>query len=309
MIRTSWQKYLPPNWAPIPVRWASSQHLAFEVEVAEPVAGRRARRRQRVEVVGRRQLGGLHGELGRRPADDDGEVVRRACRRAERLQLLEQPRQQRVLVEQRLGLLEQVRLVGAAAALGDEQELVGVAVDGADLDLRRQVRPGVALLVHRQRRHLAVAQVRREVGLLHAGGDRRFVAAAGHDELALLRLDDRRAGVLTHRQHAAGGDDGVLEQVEGDEAIVVGRLRVVEDAAQLFEVTGAEEVGDVVHRLGGQRGDRRRVDREERPERRVDGAHALGRDQSVLGGRPDPAAAVRCTTTLDRWSRRSREQR
>ena len=228
------------------------EHLALEVEVAEPVAGRRAGRRQRVEVVRRRQLGGLHGELGRRPADDDGEVVRRAGGGAERLHLLEQPRQQRLLVEQRLGLLEQVRLVGAAAALGDEQELVGVAVDGADLDLRRQVGAGVALLVHRQRGHLAVAQVRREVRLLHAGGDRRLVAAAGHHELALLRLDDRRAGVLAHRQHAAGGDDGVLQQVEGDEAVVVGRLRVVEDAAQLLEVAGAQEVGDVVHRLGGQ---------------------------------------------------------
>ena len=201
----------------------------------------------------RSELGGLHGELGRRPADDNSEVVGRACRGAEGLQLLEQPRQQRLLVEQRLGLLEEVRLVGAPAPFGDEQELVGVTVDGADLDLRRQVGPRVALLVHRQRGHLAVAQVRREVGLLHAGGDRRLVAAAGDHELALLRLDDRRARVLAHRQDTAGGDHGVLQQVEGDETIVVGGLRVVEDPAQLFEVAGAQEVGDVVHRLGGQR--------------------------------------------------------
>ncbi len=84
------------------------EHLAFEIEVAEPMAGRRANRRKRVEVVRRRQLGGLDGELGRRPADDDGEVVGRAGGGSERLQLLEQPGQQRVLVEQRLGLLEQV---------------------------------------------------------------------------------------------------------------------------------------------------------------------------------------------------------
>ena len=184
----------------------------------------------------RRQLGGLHGELRRRAADDDSEVVRRAGRRPERLQLVEQPRQQRVLVEQRLGLLEEVRLVGAAATLGDEQELVGVAVDGADLDLRRQVGAGVALVVHRQRSHLAVAQIRREVGLLHPGGDGGLVAAAGHHELALLGLDDRGARVLAHRQHAAGGDGRVLEQVEGDEAIVVRRLRVVEHTTQLLEV-------------------------------------------------------------------------
>ena len=86
-------------------------------------------------------------------------MVRRAGRGAERLHLLEEPRQQRLLVEQRLGLLEQVALVGAAAALGHEQELVGVAVDGGDLDLGRQVVAGVLLVVHVERRHLAVAQV------------------------------------------------------------------------------------------------------------------------------------------------------
>ena len=167
-MRTSWQKYLPPNWAPMPVCWDELQDLALELDVAEAVAGDGALRGQRVEVVRRRQLGRLDRELGRRPADDDGEVVRRARRGAERLHLLEDPRQQRRLVEQRLGLLVEVRLVGAAAALGDEQELVGVAVDGGDLDLGRQVRAGVLLLVHRDRRHLAVAQVRRLVGLLHA---------------------------------------------------------------------------------------------------------------------------------------------
>ncbi len=243
---------------------------------------RRTRRRQRVEVVSRGQLGGLDGELRRRSADHDGEVIRRAGCRAERLQLLEQPRQQRLLVEQRLGLLEQVRLVGAAAALGDEQELVGVAVDGADLDLRRQVGTGVAFLEHRHRGHLAVAKVGREVRLLDPGGDRRFVAAARHHELALLGLDDRRAGVLAHRQHAAGGDGGVLEQVESDEAVVVRRLRVIEDVAQLFEMRRAQEVGDVAHRLGGERADRRTADPQEGPEGCLHGVDAVSGEQSVL---------------------------
>ena len=132
-MRTSWQKYLPPNWAPMPVRWASSSTLRSSSTSRKPWPDGEPAGGQRVEVVGRGQLGGLHGELRRRAADDDGEVVRRAGRGAEGLHLVEQPRQQRGLVEQRLGLLEQVRLVGAAAALGDEQELVGVAVDGAIL--------------------------------------------------------------------------------------------------------------------------------------------------------------------------------
>ena len=48
-------------------------------------------------------------------------------------------------------------------------------------------------------------------------------------ELALLALHDGRAGVLAHGQDAAGGDGGVLQQVERDEAIVGRGLGVVED--------------------------------------------------------------------------------
>jgi hypothetical protein len=50
-------------------------------------------------------------------------------------------------VEQRLRLLEQEALVGRAAALGHEQELVLVAVGRGHLDLRRQVGAGVDLLL------------------------------------------------------------------------------------------------------------------------------------------------------------------
>ena len=252
------------------------QHLALQLDVAEAVAEQAALGRQAVEVAGAGQLGGLHGHLGRRAADDDGEVVRRAGRGAERLHLLEQPRQQGRLVEQRLGLLEQVALVRAAAALGHEQELVGVAVGRRDLDLRRQVVARVALLVHVDRRHLAVAQVARQVGVEHALGDRPLVAAAGEDELALLALDDRGAGVLAHRQHAAGGDRCVLEQVEGDEAVVVAGLRVVEDVAQLLQVARAQEVGDVAHRLARDQRQRLGLDLQERALRRLERADEVG---------------------------------
>ena len=44
---------------------------------------------------------------------------------------------------------------------------------------------------------------------------------------------------------------GVLQQVERDEAVVGRRLGVVEDGAELREVTGPQEVGDVAHRLAG----------------------------------------------------------
>ena len=158
-----------------------------------PVAG------QRVEVARRRELRGLQRELGRRAADHEREVVRRARRGAERAQLLVEPAHQRRRVEQRLRLLEQQALVGRAAALGHEQQLVRVAVDRLDLDLGRQVGAGVLLVVRGERRHLRVAQVVLVVGAEDAAGDRLAVAAAGQDELALLALDDRGAGVLARR--------------------------------------------------------------------------------------------------------------
>ena len=176
------------------------------------------------------------------------------------------------------------RLVGRAAALGHEQELVGVAVDRADLDLAGQVGAGVLLVPQRQRRHLRVPQVVALVGVEDAAGERFLVAAAGEDELALLALDDGGAGVLAHGEHAAGGDVGVLQEVERDEAVVGRGLGVVEDPRQLGQVPGPQVVGDVVHRLGGQRGEHPGLDLEERVAERLHRGHAVDVERRYGGG-------------------------
>ena len=224
-------------------------HLLLHREVAEGVAVLGALRRQIVEIAAGGELHRLHGELGRGAADDDGEVIGRARGGAEREHLLLEEGDHAVVGEDRRRRLEQERLVGGAAALGDEQELVGVFIlslaFGIDLDLRRHVRPGVLLLEHGDRRELRVAQIALEVGVARALGERRLVVAVGEDQPALLAHDDGGAGVLAHRQHAAGGDIGVLEKVVGDELVVVGRLRVVEDRAQLLQVPGPQQMIDV----------------------------------------------------------------
>ena len=101
-------------------------------------------------------------------------------------------------------------------------------------------------------RELAVAQVLLGVGLAHALGERRLVRPLGPDVAALLGDDDGGAGVLAHRQHAARGDVGVLQEVVGDELVVAGRLGVVEDFCELGEMAGPQEVVDVDHRLLGE---------------------------------------------------------
>ena len=141
-----------------------------------------------------------------------------------------------------------------------------------ELDLRRQVGPGVLLLPRGQRRELGVAEVELGVGVVDAARDRLAVVGAGEHALRLLAHHDRGAGVLAHRQHAAGGDVDVLEQVERDEPVVARRLGVVDDPAQLRQVRGPQVVGDVVHRLGGQPLDRLGCDLEERAALPVDNA-------------------------------------
>ncbi len=63
------------------------QHRLFHLEIAERAAGLAAGRRQRVQPFGRGEFHRLQCRLGTGAADDDGEVVGRAGRGAERLDL------------------------------------------------------------------------------------------------------------------------------------------------------------------------------------------------------------------------------
>ena len=214
------------------------EDFLLHLEIAEGVAVGRAMGRQRIEIARGRKLHRLHAELGRGAADHDRQVIGRARRGAERQHLLLQERQQAILGQHRGRRLEQKALVGGAAALGHEHELVGVIALGVDLALRRHVVGGVLFLIHRQRRDLRIAQVAAQIGIARAFRERGLVVAVGDDVAALLAHDDRGAGVLAHRQHAAGGDVGVLQEVKGDELVVVARLLVVEDRAELLQMPG-----------------------------------------------------------------------
>ena len=86
--------------------------------------------------------------------------------------------------------------------------------------------------------------------------------------LAALAHHDRRAGVLAHRQDAAGRDAGVLQQVAGDELVVRAGLRVVQDRPQLPQVRGPQQVRDVVHCRGGELREHLGLDLQELPPER-----------------------------------------
>ena len=112
---------------------------------------------------------------------------------------------------------------------------------------------------HRERRHLRVAQVGFQIRLAHTRAQVRFVVRASEDVLALLAEDDRGAGVLARRQYSTGGDVGVLQHLERDEAVVPRGFRIVDDVAELLEVARSEEVRDVAHGFEREPLERRRL--------------------------------------------------
>ena len=215
--------------------------LLLEFHVAEGAAGLVAGGREAVIVMGG---GELHGEevlLRGGTADDEGDVVRRAGRGAERLHLLHQERHEGVRIQDGLGHLVQIALVGGTAALHHAQELVFHAFFGVDVDLRRQVALGVDFLIHVQRGVLAVTEVLLRVSLVHAQGEGFLVVEAGPDLLALLAVDDGGAGVLAEGELALGGDLRVAEEHQGDVLVVVGGFRIGENLRHLLVVFTAQE--------------------------------------------------------------------
>jgi hypothetical protein len=257
------------------------EHLGLERHVAEAAAAVVAGRRKRVEVARRGVLGGLERVLRAGSTDDDREVVGRARGRAERLQVLLEEGPHRLRVQERLGLLVEVALVRRASALGHEEQLVGVSVGRVELDLRGQVVARVLLGPHVERRELRVAEIERLVGLRDAARERRLVATLRQHVLTALAHHDGGARVLAHRQDATRRDVRVLEQVERDEAIVGRGRGVVEDPAQLGEVSGTELVRDVAHRLVRELRERLRSDLEERAAARLERADVILRDEPV----------------------------
>jgi hypothetical protein len=246
------REVLAPELGPDAGLVAELLHLLLELEVAEGASELVARGRQRVQVTRARELHRLERELRRRAPDHERQVIGRAGGGAERSDLLGDEAEQRLRVQQRLGLLVEEGLVGRATPLGYEEQVVLVARLGVDLDLRRQVRAGVLLAVHVERRHLRVAQVALLVGAVDAARERTGVVRAGEDPLPLVPDDDGGASVLTAGQHAAGRDVRVLQQLERDEAVVVGRLGVAQDLGELLQVARAQQVRDVVHGVARQ---------------------------------------------------------
>ena len=262
--RTSWQKYLPPNCAPMPKLAGQLQHLRLQLEVPEAVRGRRARRGQRVEVLRRGVLRGLEGVLRGGAADDDrpgGTAGRRRCRAraASRPGSAASRRGSAPPWSPGRGTtcspLPPPLAMNRNLYAGSSRAGVGV-----DLDLGGQVGAGVPLVPHGQRRQLRVAQVEPGVGVVHAAADRLRVVAAGErparpscPSRSRCRCPGTSAARRRRRCSRSCSRSSATNRSFAD------AVRVVDDAAQLGQVGRPQVVGDVVHRLVGEPGQGRRA--------------------------------------------------
>ena len=226
----------------------------LEFYIAESATGLIARSGERIVEVSRSQFHGEHGLFCTRSADDDGDVIRRTSRGAEGLHLSHEERHEGVGVEDSLGFLIEITLIGRAPTFGDTEEVIFVAVSGFDVDLCREVATCVHLIVHSEGRILRIAQILLSVSLVDTFGNRFFVAETSPHLLTLLSVNDGSTGVLADGKLAAHSYFCIAEESESHVAVVVGSLRVAKDFCHLLIVRATEEERHIaeglVHHLG-----------------------------------------------------------
>ena len=136
--------------------------------------------------------------------------------------------------QQRFGFLIEIGFIRRAAAFGDAEKFVLIAIDAVEVNLRRQVGAGVDFGIHIQRRILRITQVIFDVGVIHPASQRRLIAATGPHALPFFTHNDGRAGVLTGRQNTFGGDFRVAQELQCDVLVVFAGIRIAQNIGDLL---------------------------------------------------------------------------
>ena len=245
------------------------QHLFFHLFVAEAVCIGTTGGGQTVQVVRRGILGGLQSVFRRGTPDNNRQVIGRAGRGSQRANLFLQELHHVFGIQNRLSHLVQIRLIRRTPAFRHKEEAIFSFVSRRglriQLDLSRQVTPCILFLVHTQGRVLGVPQIQLGIGVIHTQRQRFLVGTFSQNMLPPLAFNNCGAGVLTHRQHPGSGNIGVAQQVHRHEFIVSRCLGVIHNATQLFEVSGAQIVGNIVECGFGQQSQGSGRDLEEFP--------------------------------------------
>ena len=124
------------------------EQFFFEFDVAEGASCFVAGGGQVVIVVCGSQLHCQQVLFGGGASDDEGDVIGRAGCSSEALHLVHEEGHERFRVQNCLGLLVEIGLVGRATAFGDAEEMIFHSFRGFDVDLCGEVAACVYLLIH-----------------------------------------------------------------------------------------------------------------------------------------------------------------
>ena len=216
---------------------ADLQHLLLPFQIAEAAPALIAGGGQRIEIAGRSLLDRRKAHLGRCSADADGQMVGRAGRRSQILDMGLDELRQGLFVEQGLRLLVEEGFVCRAAAFGNEEELIlHAGMSAIDVDLRRKVRSRILLLDHRERHDLRVAEIAVPVGFIDAARDVLGIIDTRIDVLPLVADTDGRTRILAGRQFALGSHALVEQHRIGHETVVVRGFGILQDMTQFFQM-------------------------------------------------------------------------
>ena len=148
---------------------------------------------------------------------------------------------ERLLVQESLGLLIEESLICRATTLGEEEKLVlHTRVTTVDINLCREVCAAVVLIGHRDRYNLRVAEIALLVCLVNTARDILCVLCACPNIFALVSNADCSTCILTSWQLTLGCYARVHQHCVGYELVVVGSLLVLQDVAQLLQVCRTE---------------------------------------------------------------------
>ena len=155
------------------------EEFLLEFDISESVAILIALSGEIVVILHRSLLDSGEVGFGRSAADDESDMIGRTSGSAESL-----------LIKDSLSLLIEISLIGRAATLSHEEELILIALGGMDFDLRREVATGVHLIIHIEGSVLRIAEIILSISLIYTLRDHLLIVATGPYLLTLISGTD-----------------------------------------------------------------------------------------------------------------------
>lgn len=166
------------------------EEFLLEFDISESVAILIALSGEIVVILHRGLLDSGEVGFGRSTADDESDMIGRTSGSAESLHLLDKERHESLLIKDSLSLLIEISLIGRAATLSHEEELILIALGGMDFDLRREVATGVHLIIHIEGSVLRIAEIILSISLIYTLRDHLLIVATGPYLLTLISGTD-----------------------------------------------------------------------------------------------------------------------